>query len=983
MRKWIGITGCLAAIAFVAGPAAAADLLTNGGFEIDSNGDDVPDGWTMDGEVHYPDCSGGGWYGAMPRTGVRMIAASTNWVHDAGTVEQTVTVTSGTYDLALSFWAWLRDDAGFPSSVSGEILVDGEVVAAAGIYLAGDDQVRVIDYTQVVAAWKGPVDSEITARITLIADGPGCSAGDCWGIVAVDDVELLTSECGTQHEIDPDAPIVPNVYVMTQPPVDTMVTITGSNLDQVTGVRLWRSGPHRQYGEPIEVPGTIQAGATPTSMDVLLATSGAAPGFYDLIVEQTNCNPRVITGGFEVLDPEEPQNLLVNPSFELPDNSGNGQIWFGDYVSYSDPHHYGARQHVPTPRHMDGEWGLEFHDAVGTLINTDTYQAVPVTSGDDVTFGGWVHTGPGGTGVTNTATFTVWDGQIGGTTIAPPVTVNEAQASPDWYEVTIAGTAYNGWVTVQVETTVQGGAGGVAAVHLDAFSLTVDPETESAPCTTGQRPRFAYPSSATHLDNAASVTITGGTNLDVITAVSLIFVDDPNPGGPPVDEPELVIPGAITAQSAVSFTAVFDIVGSGAKAGPYNVAVEKASCPTSNLEFARIVRGTQNPPYGPDVPETFVDYFEVRCGTPIIFESIDPVILNAPQESVDFTIIGQNLDQLDTISLVLDDPYDEIPGTMSNITPGQITATFYLGWANPGTYDLVGTRQDNLCANPEPLAKSFALLVPPGEQLLVNGDFEAEGPQDRDAQPGLCDDYPESILAWSAKDMGIYQTSGFTCFSGEIAHMPKYDGSTHVQDPVAGDNHGSIDGRDLGYAFQTVTVIPNRGVTLTGWIAGGNTGEKTYRHAIRVLDGDETGAVLAELEQTSPPGLPWTEFELAGAPSGYAATVEWGYSFVESGWVTAVATHVDELVLVQAPAACNDPFADADGDSDVDHSDFGVFQMCYTGTNGGVPSGEGYEYCPCFDVEGVPGDDVDQADLAAFEACGSGPGITADDTCDD
>ncbi|HOW69596.1 MAG TPA: BNR-4 repeat-containing protein [Phycisphaerae bacterium] len=70
---------------------------------------------------------------------------------------------------------------------------------------------------------------------------------------------------------------------------------------------------------------------------------------------------------------------------------------------------------------------------------------------------------------------------------------------------------------------------------------------------------------------------------------------------------------------------------------------------------------------------------------------------------------------------------------------------------------------------------------------------------------------------------------------------------------------------------------------------------------------------------------------------------------------------------------CNVPFADADGDQDVDQGDFGAFQACYTGPGGGVP-----DHCACFNrPEGLAGsdNDVDAADLAAFVLCVTGPEI--------
>ncbi len=77
----------------------------------------------------------------------------------------------------------------------------------------------------------------------------------------------------------------------------------------------------------------------------------------------------------------------------------------------------------------------------------------------------------------------------------------------------------------------------------------------------------------------------------------------------------------------------------------------------------------------------------------------------------------------------------------------------------------------------------------------------------------------------------------------------------------------------------------------------------------------------------------------------------------------------------------NDPFADADGDGDVDQADFAVVQGCFTGTGGfpdplpPIPIG-----CGMFDRDRDL--DIDQSDMNAFELCASGPGIPASTACD-
>jgi len=65
---------------------------------------------------------------------------------------------------------------------------------------------------------------------------------------------------------------------------------------------------------------------------------------------------------------------------------------------------------------------------------------------------------------------------------------------------------------------------------------------------------------------------------------------------------------------------------------------------------------------------------------------------------------------------------------------------------------------------------------------------------------------------------------------------------------------------------------------------------------------------------------------------------------------------------------CPVPFADADRDGDVDHDDFGAWQVCYTGLGAGVPTG-----CECFNRD--KDTDIDAADFAAFSDCYSGPNV--------
>jgi hypothetical protein len=65
---------------------------------------------------------------------------------------------------------------------------------------------------------------------------------------------------------------------------------------------------------------------------------------------------------------------------------------------------------------------------------------------------------------------------------------------------------------------------------------------------------------------------------------------------------------------------------------------------------------------------------------------------------------------------------------------------------------------------------------------------------------------------------------------------------------------------------------------------------------------------------------------------------------------------------------CNTPWADADGDSDVDLQDYAQFQLCYTGSGdpGGVFDAND---CQCFDRN--QDSDVDNLDFLGFVNCGT------------
>jgi len=84
--------------------------------------------------------------------------------------------------------------------------------------------------------------------------------------------------------------------------------------------------------------------------------------------------------------------------------------------------------------------------------------------------------------------------------------------------------------------------------------------------------------------------------------------------------------------------------------------------------------------------------------------------------------------------------------------------------------------------------------------------------------------------------------------------------------------------------------------------------------------------------------------------------------------------------LCSETLCCRYPFADADGDGDVDQADFGIWQSCYTGAGGGILP----DYCECFDrVDDAsapnPDGDVDAFDFLEFMNCYTGANVQYDD----
>ena len=138
---------------------------------------------------------------------------------------------------------------------------------------------------------------------------------------------------------------------------------------------------------------------------------------------------------------------------------------------------------------------------------------------------------------------------------------------------------------------------------------------------------------------------------------------------------------------------------------------------------------------------------------------------------------------------------------------------------------------------------------------------------------------------------------------------------------------------------------------------------------------------------TAPPDVAEVDAAVGDGAAG-ALRVEWRYR--DEGWqrfirltTSGTADLPNPIIDLSVPLtlrvllqpACHAVWADADGDQDVDQSDFGLLQRCLGVGSGFAAVAPG---CGCFDRE-LPAGVIDSADVTAFSRCASGPGVAAAD----
>lgn len=227
--------------------------------------------------------------------------------------------------------------------------------------------------------------------------------------------------------------------------------------------------------------------------------------------------------------------------------------------------------------------------------------------------------------------------------------------------------------------------------------------------------------------------------------------------------------------------------------------------------------------------------------------------------------------------------------------------------------------------------------------------------------------------------------------AGNVAIAPETNGGRLIETyPVVPYLPGIIAGQQTGgAALLNRTVSPN-GDTVVGagvafsfsqpvkafgvWVIEDHLQADRYVLRLEQVDGrtftsgpleSDNGATLAVegfIGAISEVGISRVVIEQQALSVGGVGVVSHGDLF-----------YLDHVQVGGSP--CHDPFADMDGDRDVDQSDFGRWQLCVSGK--GLAADR---TCHCLDRD--RDGDVDSDDLQAFLQCLNGPDKPADPACD-
>jgi hypothetical protein len=527
-------------------------------------------------------------------------------------------------------------------------------------------------------------------------------------------------------------------------------------------------------------------------------------------------------------------------------------------------------------------------------------------------------------------------------------------------------------------------------------------------CLKQNEPTGFSPTSGTDASNT-TITITG-TNLDIVSGVKLVRLSG-GPGGTDII-------GTIQSQSATSLTVLFPTQG--AVYGSFRL--------TTLQDSPCLPRPLADP------------LFVLNCSTATEFSSVEPNTVLTPNGPLQFRLKGANVKLLTSVKLVYANDSPSVDGTGLFVDGEDLLVFFNLSCDNgvggpAGPWHLQGTREA-ACTSPAQLSNAVWVVKPPTGNSCVwqpwaaawsnvnqgadlndpnklydptNWDYDfgqatvlgttKDTPPDGGARAFhfFWDNQPPDVTSSKAGSGGIYQEISVTP-GVPIKYSYWWKGNS-----TAGTNIWYelllIDGPfNLYYAdgFQEST----RGYNNPAMVRKTTTvGEFPWTQVT-----DETAAdpgSYGPRPQTITPtnSVVTVVFKAGRLPGGalelFIDNIEvsqnGGSNLVLNGTFEAgpqVTTCNHEWMFQDSceanfwrrslltPPSCPNPFADSDGDSDVDQMDFAAFQLCYAGQEMIVDN-----TCRCFDWNGDSY--INQMDANKFELCASGPGIAANPLCDD
>lgn len=519
------------------------------------------------------------------------------------------------------------------------------------------------------------------------------------------------------------------------------------------------------------------------------------------------------------------------------------------------------------------------------------------------------------------------------------------------------------------------------------------------------------PVSPASQDNTANTTLTiTGTALNLVTQVQLV----PVAGGNTLTGTNLVVGAGNTTLTATFAT-------TGALDGLYDVVTAQAPSP-------------------PCLVRVLPAAFELTCPTSATVSGVEPGSFVNPTETASLTVTGTNLGQISGASLT--DESGDLPpinSTALAMVGSDLQLGFDLSCAPAGRYDLVLSRNDG-CRGTTVNNAVWLVKTPPAGSCLwqpwasdwtvlnlgpdldppnlvydaTNWDFSFN----QQTNLGTTLDTPDSSLLalhWFLDGQDGFPNPGGSGSGGVFQTITVQPGipleysfywKGAVSDGVGWFEFLLIDGPFNMYdadQLQESPSINNPSIIRKRELTTGDFAWEQITH----LTAADSGPAGPRAQTITPTGTLATVVLKAGrVPSGGMTSLWDNIVVTQSGGPNLIvngdfesgsqASLCDREAVFQdtceydawrrsafAPLACLqwDPFADVDGDGDVDQNDFAALQLCYTGSGSFSLPAE----CACFDrpepIE--PDGDIDQSDMFKFEACASGAGIPADTACDD